>query len=88
MSTKDEPLSETRHKKMSHFRRRGTKNAAIEEFASAGKIGYVHFRNVSEQLPRYSEVFIDDGYVDMKKAMSIYERCGSRARSCPTTRRA
>ncbi len=36
----------------------------------------VHFRNVSGQLPRYSEVFIDDGYVDMKKAMSIYERCG------------
>ena len=50
--------------------------AAIEEFASAGKIGYVHFRNVSGQLPRYSEVFIDDGYVDMRKAMAIYERCG------------
>ena len=50
--------------------------AAIEEFATAGKIGYVHFRNVSGQLPRYSEVFIDDGYVDMKKAMAIYRRCG------------
>ena len=32
--------------------------------------------NTSGTLPRYSEVFIDDGYVDMKRAMSIYERCG------------
>jgi mannonate dehydratase len=50
--------------------------AAIEEFASAGRIGYVHFRNTSGTLPRYSEVFIDDGYVDMKRAMAIYEKCG------------
>ena len=50
--------------------------AAIEEFASSGRIGYVHFRNTSGTLPRYSEVFIDDGYVDMKRAMSIYRKCG------------
>ena len=50
--------------------------AAIEEFATAGKIGYVHFRNTSGTLPRYNEVFIDDGYVDMARAMTIYSRCG------------
>ena len=50
--------------------------AAIEEFASSGRIGYVHFRNTSGTLPRYSEVFIDDGYVDKKRAMAIYEKCG------------
>ena len=50
--------------------------AAIEEFASSGRIGYVHFRNTSGTRPRYNEVFIDDGYVDMKRAMAIYERCG------------
>ena len=50
--------------------------AAIEEFASSGRIGYVHFRNTSGRLPRYSEVFIDDGYVDMKRAMAIYAKCG------------
>ena len=50
--------------------------AAIREFASAGKIGYVHFRNTSGQLPRYSEVFIDDGYVDMPRALAIYRECG------------
>lgn len=48
----------------------------IEEFASKGKIGYVHFRNTSGRLPRYSEVFIDNGYVDMPKALEIYKRCG------------
>ena len=50
--------------------------AAIEEFAKSGRIGYVHFRNTSGRLPKYSEVFIDDGYVDMKKAMEIYAKCG------------
>ena len=54
----------------------GAQLTAIEEFASSGRIGYVHFRNTSGTLPRYSEVFIDDGYVDMKRAMSIYKKCG------------
>ena len=49
---------------------------AIEEFATRGKIGYVHFRNTSGQLPRYSEVFIDDGYVDMRRAARLYRECG------------
>lgn len=50
--------------------------AVIEEFASTGRIGYVHFRNTSGKLPKYNEVFIDNGYVDMKRAMDIYRRCG------------
>lgn len=49
---------------------------AIREFATAGKIGYVHFRNTSGRLPRYSEVFIDDGYVDMPRALRLYRECG------------
>lgn len=48
----------------------------IEEFASAGRIGYVHFRNTSGRLPRYSEVFIDEGYVDMPRALRLYRKCG------------
>ena len=32
--------------------------------------------SVPKFLPRYSEVFIDDGYVDMKQVMAIYEKCG------------
>lgn len=56
---------------------------AIEEFASSGRIGYVHFRNTSGTLPRYNEVFLDDGYVDMKRAMAIYERCGFKGTIIP-----
>lgn len=49
---------------------------AIEEMAKTGRIGYVHFRNTSGTLPDYQEVFIDNGYVDMLKAVEIYKRCG------------
>ncbi|MBU2904069.1 mannonate dehydratase [Arenibacter algicola] len=48
----------------------------IEEFASKQKIGYIHFRNTSGTLPEYSEVFIDDGYVDMTKAMGLFMKHG------------
>ena len=48
----------------------------IKSFAGRGKIGYVHFRNVRGQIPSYDEVFIDDGYVDMYKALKIYYDCG------------
>lgn len=50
--------------------------AVIEEFAAAGKIGYVHFRNTSGTLPEYSEVFIDEGYVDMVRAVELYHKHG------------
>lgn len=48
----------------------------IRHFAKSGRIGYVHFRNTSGTVPRYSEVFIDDGYVDMPRALKIYAECG------------
>lgn len=48
----------------------------IQEFAASGRIGYVHFRNTSSRLPKYSEVFIDEGYVDMPRALKIYRDCG------------
>jgi len=57
--------------------------AAIEEFATAGRIGYVHFRNTSGRLPRYNEVFIDNGYVDMPRALELYHRCGFRGTVLP-----
>ena len=48
----------------------------IEEFAATGRIGYVHFRNTGGTLPRYSEVFIDEGYVNMPRALSLYRKYG------------
>lgn len=39
--------------------------AMIKDFGGRGKIFTVHFRNVSSPLPRFHEVFQDDGYQDM-----------------------
>jgi mannonate dehydratase len=40
-------------------------------FARAGKIAYVHFRNVRGKVPRYQETFVDDGDVDMTEIVRI-----------------
>jgi len=49
---------------------------AIREMGAKGKIIYVHFRNVRGVLPGFQEVFIDEGDVDMYKAMTIYQDVG------------
>lgn len=49
---------------------------AIAEMASNNKIVWVHFRNVRGQLPRFVEVFMDEGDVDMKRAMAVYRDNG------------
>ena len=48
----------------------------IRYFGKRNKILYVHFRNVSGQVPSFHEEFINTGYVDMYKAMSIYQEVG------------
>jgi mannonate dehydratase len=49
---------------------------AIAEMASKGVIAWVHFRNVRGQLPRFTEVFMDEGEVDMRRAMEVYRDNG------------
>ena len=49
---------------------------AIAEMASAQRIAWVHFRNVRGQLPRFAEVFLDEGDIDMCRAMKIYRDNG------------
>jgi len=49
---------------------------AIAEMASNQKIAWVHFRNVRGQLPRFAEVFLDEGDIDMRRAMEIYRDNG------------
>ena len=49
---------------------------AISFFGRQGKILYVHFRNVSAPVPDFVETFIDEGYVDMAKAMRLYDEAG------------
>jgi mannonate dehydratase len=49
---------------------------AIAEMASQNKVIWVHFRNVKGQLPRFVEVFMDEGDIDMKRSMEIYRDNG------------
>ncbi len=49
---------------------------AIAEMAGAGRIAWVHFRNVRGRLPRFEEVFIDEGEIDMRRAMALYRDHG------------
>jgi len=49
---------------------------AIDRYSRQGNIAYVHFRNVRGKVPRYHEVFIDEGDVDMVRAIEIYHRNG------------
>lgn len=48
----------------------------IRHFGERKRIQYVHFRNVSGQVPSFHEEFVNTGYVDMYKAMTIYHEVG------------
>jgi mannonate dehydratase len=53
---------------------------AIRHFGNQGKIFYVHFRNVAMQREPsgrgFRETFIDNGDIDMFKAMQVYKEVG------------
>jgi len=49
---------------------------AIDTYSKQGKIAYVHFRNVVGKVPNYTEAFVDDGDVDMIRALRIYHKNG------------
>jgi mannonate dehydratase len=44
---------------------------AVDKYSAMGKIAYIHFRNVRGKVPRYYEVFIDEGDVDMIRILKI-----------------
>lgn len=48
----------------------------IRHFAEKGRIAYVHLRNVKGTLPSYEERIIDDGDVNMAKALAAYRDAG------------
>ncbi|MBW6454910.1 MAG: mannonate dehydratase [Trueperaceae bacterium] len=54
----------------------GDVHAVTEEHAAAGDIAYVHFRNVVGKVPRYHEVFVDEGDIDMARIVEILVRNG------------
>jgi mannonate dehydratase len=50
--------------------------AAVDRYSAAGRIGYVHLRNVRGKAPRYHETFVDDGDTDMLRVLEILHRNG------------
>jgi len=49
---------------------------SIEQYASQDAIAYVHFRNVRGKVPHYHEVFVDEGDIDMPRALRTLKRAG------------
>ncbi|GMQ60248.1 mannonate dehydratase [Vallitalea sediminicola] len=47
---------------------------AIEQYGSQDKLAYVHFRNVKGKVPEYHEVFVDEGDIDMVKALKLLKK--------------
>jgi mannonate dehydratase len=49
---------------------------ATEQYSRQGKLAYVHLRNVRGRIPRYHEVFIDEGDIDVPRIMRILKTNG------------
>ena len=49
---------------------------ALERFGRAGRIAYIHFRNVRGKVPAYQEVFVDEGDLDMLRVIRILREIG------------
>ncbi|MGH2351122.1 MAG: mannonate dehydratase [Chloroflexota bacterium] len=50
--------------------------SAIRRIGPQGKIVYVHFRNIRGTPRKFQEVFLDEGDVDMFRAMQAYKEVG------------
>ena len=49
---------------------------AIDKYSRQGNIAYVHLRNIKGKVPSYTEVFLDEGDVDIVRALGIYKKNG------------
>ena len=49
-------------------------NETVDLYSGQGKVAYVHFRNVRGKVPRYYEVFIDEGDSDMIQILRILHK--------------
>lgn len=47
---------------------------ATEQYLKQGRISYVHFRNVKGKVPCYDEVFLDEGDIDMMRALKLFRK--------------
>ena len=62
--------------------------AEIKYFVSRNRVNLVHFRTVRGVVPKYTEVFIDEGDIDMVQAMKVWKEAGYTVQWSPITRRA
>lgn len=56
--------------------RTGSVYEALETYLPRDKVAYVHFRNVKGKVPDYREVFVDEGDIDMHRALRIMKEHG------------
>jgi mannonate dehydratase len=49
---------------------------ATDQYSRQGKLAYVHLRNVRGRIPRYHEVFIDEGDIDVPRIIRILKKNG------------
>lgn len=47
-----------------------------ERYVKQRRVAYIHFRNVRGKVPDYTETFIDEGQIDMRRIMCILKDCG------------
>lgn len=48
----------------------------LDKYSRAGRIAYIHFRNVKGKVPHYREAFVDEGDIDMIRALRILKDNG------------
>ena len=53
---------------------------ALEQYTSQGKVAYTHVRNVRGKVPNYTEVFVDDGDIDIHRTRHWSANCKGSAR--------
>jgi len=46
----------------------------LDKYSALDKIGYIHFRNVVGKVPHYREAFVDEGDINMVKALKILKK--------------
>lgn len=46
----------------------------LDHFLELGRISYIHFRNVIGKVPKYKEVFVDEGDIDMLRVLKILKK--------------
>jgi len=46
----------------------------LDKYSQEERIGYIHFRNVKGKVPHYREAFVDEGDLDMVKALKVLKK--------------